>query len=96
MSTNGPDPAHRARRRTEDVWAFFLHVGLFVAINGWIWMVDLTNGDGIEFAYWITIPWAILLVLHGLTVRAETRLFGETWRESRFEEYLERETRPRP
>jgi hypothetical protein len=96
MANERIDQETRARRRTEDVWAFWVHALLFLAVNAWVWAMDITSGGGVEWAYWTTIPWAIGLALHGATVIAELRVFGEEWRERKFEDYLERERRPRP
>ncbi len=72
------------------------HAGIFVVVNAFIWLQDIALGDGLGYAYWITIPWGVGLAIHALTylfgiggvtpgVEAEERATGET---------IEQETRP--
>lgn len=63
-------------RRAELFW----HAGIFVVVNAFIWIQDIATGDGIGYAYWITIPWAVGLAVHALTVylgRGQSQPGGE-------------------
>ncbi len=40
------------------------HAAVFLVVNTLVWMQDLAMGGGIDYAYWITVPWGIGLVLH--------------------------------
>jgi len=73
-------PRHEA---TEDssisdlVW----HVGAFLVVNAFVWIQDVALGGGVDYAYWLTIPWGIGLAIHALTVYArhgsgETKSLG--------------------
>jgi hypothetical protein len=33
-------------------------------VNALIWLQDIATGGGVEYAYWITIPWGIGLTIH--------------------------------
>jgi hypothetical protein len=50
----------RASERAELLW----HFGIFILVNGFIWIQDLAIGGGVDYAYWVTIPWAIALAVH--------------------------------
>lgn len=58
----GTEPTH-ASDLTELLW----HAGIFVVVNAFIWAQDIAIGGGVDYAYWVTIPWGIGLAIHALT-----------------------------
>ncbi len=42
------------------------HTGIFVVVNAFIWLQDIAIGGGVDYAFWVTIPWAIGLGIHAL------------------------------
>lgn len=57
-------PEDRARARVKDLTDLLWHAGVFVVVNGFLWLQDLVAGGGVEYAYWATIPWGFGLLLH--------------------------------
>lgn len=55
--------AKSGRRSAELLW----HAGIFLVVNAFIWIQDLAIGGGLEYAYWVTIPWAVGLGAHAIT-----------------------------
>lgn len=49
-----------ATPRTGLLW----HTGIFLVVNAFIWVQDIAIGDGVNYAYWVTIPWGIGLTVH--------------------------------
>jgi hypothetical protein len=43
------------------------HAGIFVVVNTFLWAQDVALGDGLNYAYWVTIPWGIGLAAHALS-----------------------------
>ncbi len=43
------------------------HIVVFVLVNGFLWLQDIVAGGGLEYAYWVTIPWGLGLVAHVVT-----------------------------
>ena len=43
------------------------HAGIFLVVNAFLWVQDIALGDGLNYAYWVTIPWGIGLAAHALT-----------------------------
>lgn len=43
------------------------HLGAFLVVNAFVWTQDAVIGGGIDYAYWLTIPWGIGLAIHALT-----------------------------
>jgi hypothetical protein len=35
------------------------HAGIFLVVNAFLWAQDIAIGGGLDYAYWITIPWGI-------------------------------------
>lgn len=60
----GRDRAVQATAADRDQAALWWHTGIFVAVNAFIWVQDIAIGGGVNYAYWITIPWAIGLAIH--------------------------------
>lgn len=54
------------------------HVGVFLVVNAFLWIQDIAIGGGLDYAYWITIPWAIGLAAHAVTqgLRGRGRTVG--------------------
>ena len=47
------------------------HAVIFLVVNAFLWMQDFALGGWLDYAYWITIPWGIGLVIHAVTVHRE-------------------------
>lgn len=45
---------------SELIW----HAGVFVLVNAFIWVQDIAISEGVDYAYWVTIPWAVGLLVH--------------------------------
>jgi hypothetical protein len=85
-------PESRARKRVEDLTALLWHIAAFVIINAGIWIQDIVTGNGVDWAYWVTIPWAVGLLIH---VLAYTFTVGG-FEEKKYAQYLEEERRREP
>lgn len=57
------EPIGRALSLRSDL---YWHAGIFVLVNAFIWLQDLAIGGGVDYAFWVTIPWAVGLAIHGL------------------------------
>ncbi len=44
----------------------YTHAGIFLLVNAFIWIQDIAIGGGVEYAFWVTIPWGIGLLAHAL------------------------------
>lgn len=80
--------AHRrARYLTSVVW----HIGAFVIVNAFFWVLDGITGGGVTWAYWISIMWAFPLGFHVLAYAVD----GRSLEEHKTQEYLADEDRRR-
>jgi apolipoprotein N-acyltransferase len=83
-------PEQRARERAEAYTALMWHIGSFVVLNGFFWILDAVTGPaGFQWAYWITIFWGFGLAFHFVAYAV-----GESGLEDRkYEKALESEHR---
>ena len=59
-------PEARARKRAKEYTGLMWHIGTFVIVNAFLWFIDIAGGGGVQWAYWVTIPWGIGLSFHVL------------------------------
>ncbi len=85
-------PEGRARKRVEDFSSLLWHAGAFVVVNSFLWFLDIVGGDGIQWAIWVTIPWAVGLAFHILAYLIDDR--GREGR--RYEKFLAEEQGRQP
>ena len=63
--SNASTPESRAEKRAKSYTGLLWHIGVFVVINAFFWILDLVTGaEGIQWAYWITLFWGLALALH--------------------------------
>lgn len=48
------------------------HAVVFVLVNAFLWTQDVLLGDGVDYAWIITLPWAVGLVAHTIAYRNAT------------------------
>lgn len=49
------------------------HAAVFLVVNALLWFQDIAMGDGLNYAYWVTIPWGIGLAAHATAQHRATR-----------------------
>lgn len=57
-------PEQRARQRVKEFTDVMWHAATFVIINGFLWAIDIVQGGGVQWAFWVTIAWGIGLAFH--------------------------------
>ena len=40
------------------------HAVVFLVVNALVWAQDIAIGSGVDYAYWITVPWGVGLAVH--------------------------------
>ena len=63
-----PSTASGARADSTGMTDLVWHSGFFLVVNAFLWLQDIALGDGLNYAFWTTIPWAIGLAIHGFVV----------------------------
>lgn len=62
-------PEGRARRRAREITAFFWHLGVYIVMTGFLWLVI-----GSERAiFWVAVSWGLAVAFHGLATLLSPR-----------------------
>ncbi|HSF86225.1 MAG TPA: 2TM domain-containing protein [Acidimicrobiia bacterium] len=61
---NDSTPEDRARSRVKSFSDVMWHAATFLIVNGFLWSLDIVQGDGVNWAFWVTITWGIGLAFH--------------------------------
>jgi len=57
----------RARQRAEDKAGFFVHLGIYLAVNAFFWVIWwFTGPGGFPWPVFIMAAWGIGVVAHGI------------------------------
>lgn len=81
-------PEERARKRLHDYRGLLWHVATYLIINVFLWTLDIATGDGVNWAFWVTIFWGIGLLFH-----IAAYFIDDSPKGKRYERYLEEERR---
>jgi fatty acid desaturase len=83
-----------ARKRVESIRGFYVHLMIYLTVNGGLLLLDAILGDGWWF-YWIAVPWGIGLAANAVAVFSD-RLFGPEWEARQVDKILTRQRARRP
>lgn len=90
--TVDPDQVASARARAKSLVDLLWHIGAFVIVNGFLWLIDLTLGDpGADWAFWITALWGLGLAFHVLAYL----IAGRQLVDRKTRQYLDQDTSQR-
>lgn len=80
----------RAKKRVENLKAFYLHFISYVLVNSMLFVFNLISDPG---NWWFQYPlfgWGIGLLVHGASTFA-FGIFGEEWEEKKIKKYMEKD-----
>ncbi len=83
----------RARRRVNELYSFYVHLAIYLMVNIGLVLLDLIQGDGLQWAHWVVIGWGIGLVAHAVTVFFAATLTSSRWEARKLAEFTEEEER---
>lgn len=102
MSVQSPDTNveetsyERARRRMEELKGFYVHLGVYLAVNLGLFLINYLTSRGNWWFYWPLIGWGIAVVIHAFTVFGVERLFGRSWEQRKIQQLMDEEQRHSP
>ncbi|MEA2024499.1 MAG: 2TM domain-containing protein [Actinomycetota bacterium] len=94
--TNGErrdEAVERARKRVKELRDFYVHVAVYVVVNIGLVLLDLAQGDGIQWAYWVMIGWGIGLAAHAVSFLIFESRGASRWEARKLAEFTEQEER---
>ena len=80
-------PEERAKRRFDEFVGLMWHLATYVIINAFLWGLDIIQGGGVQWAFWVTIPWGIGLAFH----IAAYMLEQSGYQDRKYQAFLEQE-----
>ncbi len=83
----------RARKRVKELRDFYVHAAIYVVVNVGLVLLDLAQGDGLQWAYWVIIGWGIGLVAHGVSVFIFESRGASRWEARKLAEFTKQEER---
>ena len=79
----------RAKERVAALRGFYVHLGVYVLVNLFLFLFDfLTSPDSLWF-YWPLLGWTIAIALHALSVFGSARPLGADWEEKKIAELMQ-------
>jgi hypothetical protein len=80
-----------ARKRADDLRGFFTHLGSYLAVGLFFFLINLATDAGNWWFFYPMLPWGAGLAIHGWNVLWNDRMFGEDWAERKAQEILAKE-----
>ena len=81
----------RARKRVKELRDFYVHVAVYVVVNTGLVLLDLAQGDGLQWSYWVMIGWGIGLAAHAASVIIIESQPASRWEARKLAEFSEQE-----
>lgn len=82
----------RAKKRVENLKDFYIHLTVYLLVNIFLFVINLTTYTGV---WWFIYPlggWGIGVTVHGISIFASGK-FGSDWEERKIKEYMEKDDR---
>ncbi|MFD2445307.1 2TM domain-containing protein [Bacillus sp. CGMCC 1.16607] len=80
----------RAKKRVQNLKAFYIHLTVYVLVNIMLFVINLSSDAG---NWWFIYPlggWGIGLLVHAVTTFAFGN-FGSDWEERKIKEYTDKD-----
>lgn len=82
----------RARKRVRDIRDFYQHLIIYIAINSFLFFLNLFTSTEHWWFIYPLLGWGIGLAAHALSVFTGG-FFGEDWEQRKIKEYMEKDNR---
>ncbi|MFA1820925.1 2TM domain-containing protein [Virgibacillus oceani] len=82
----------RARKRVENLKAFYIHLTMYMIINTMLLLMNIVTNPSELWFYYPLIGWGVGLAAHGLSVFS-SGFFGQEWEERKIKEYMDKDKR---
>lgn len=83
----------RAEKRVKELRDFWTHLAIYVVVNAGLIVLDLVQGNGLQWAYWVIIGWGIGIAAHAVSTFVFESGFMSRWERRKVAEYTEEEKR---
>jgi hypothetical protein len=83
------DSVSRARRRLADLKGFYIHLFIFAAVVGGLFLVNVGTG-GAWWVQWVFFGWGIGMVAHAIATFWRTPTFISQWERRKLRQLMGR------
>jgi 2TM domain len=83
----------RAAKRVKELRDFYVHLAIYLVVNTGLVIIDLVQGDGLQWAQWVILGWGIGLVAHAVSVFVFESRSASRWEARKLAEYTKEEER---
>jgi len=87
---NTEDKYQKAKRRVREIRFFYIHLVVYVLVNAFLFLLDITTSPNELWFYWVLLGWGIGLAVHAAYVFGIGRWFGPDWEEKKINEIMDR------
>ena len=81
----------RARKRVEDIRAFYIHLLTYVIVNLGLFILNLVTSPRSFWFFWPLFGWGIGVLAHALSVFGPGRFWGSEWEERKIKELMKKD-----
>lgn len=81
----------RAKKRVEDIRGFYIHLAIYLVVNGFIIAQNLIISPDALWFYWPLLGWGVGILIHGLSVFVFEGALGKGWEEKKIKEMMDEE-----
>jgi len=64
------DVLRRVGKRVDEKLGFYIHLAIYILVNGVLVAIDLTTSPGTYWSIWPLLGWGIGVLFHGLSIFA--------------------------
>ena len=86
---NTEDKYQKAKRRVEEIRGFYIHLVVYVLVNAFLFLLDITTSPNVLWFYWVLLGWGIGLAVHAAYVFGIGRWLGPDWEEKKIKETMD-------
>jgi hypothetical protein len=80
-----------ARMRIEEIKTFYVHCGIYVAVNLVLIAINVINQDEVWWSLWALLGWGIGLLIHGLSVYGPVSILMMKWEQRKIAQLLHKD-----
>lgn len=78
----------RARARVEALRSFYIHLSVYVIVNLFLFLLNISTSPDTLWFYWPLLGWGVGFVLHAVSVFGPGPLSSTDWEEKKIREIM--------
>lgn len=91
MTDNESAAEKRARKRAKEIRAFMGHLGSYLTIIAFLFIINMLTDPHSLWFYWPALGWGIAVAIHGISTFGPGQFFDDAWEERHVRRELARQ-----